>query len=176
MRIIGGTLGGRKINPPAKIPARPTTDLAKEGLFNNLNNILDFEDIKVLDLFGGTGNISFEFASRGAGNILVVEKDAICCNFIKSTAKDLHISNLQVIQGDVFSFIRTASQQFDVIFADPPYALNQMIELPDLIFNQNLLFDDSLLIIEHDNKISFSEHPRCFREKAYGNSVFSFFE
>lgn len=176
MRIIGGTLGGRKLNPPAKIPARPTTDLAKEGLFNILNNIIDFNDLAVLDLFAGTGNIGFEFASRGADRIVAIEKDALCCKFIKDTAKQLNVQNMQVVQTDVFAFIQSSAQQFDVVFADPPYALPKMNELPDLIFTNHLLHADSLLIIEHDNKLSFNTHPRCFREKAYGNSVFSLFE
>src|SRR4028119_1058985 len=124
MRIISGFLGGRRINPPSNMPyTRPTTDIAKEGLFNILHNNLEFEDLKTLDLFGGTGSISYELASRGAADLTIVEKDSQMFNFIKKTAEDFKIENLKLIKSDVFKYIESCTEQFDFIFAGPPYAL-----------------------------------------------------
>src|ERR1700740_1041229 len=133
MRIISGTLGGRKINPPAKMPyTRPTTDIAKEGLFNILQTRIDFEGAKTLDLFGGTGSISYELASRGAAQLTIVEKDAAMYASIKKNIGELKIENANVIRMDVFSFLSSASEQYDFIFAGPPYALNTIDELPKI--------------------------------------------
>ena len=134
MRIVGGEFGGRRFNPPARIPARPTTELAKEALFNMLTNSIDLDGIRALDLFGGTGSISYELASHGAAHITVVERDPISIDFIKKTAETLHIQDrLQIIRGDVFKYLKQCTDKFDLIFADPPYALANMDEVPQLI-------------------------------------------
>ena len=138
MRIIGGEMGGRKFNPPNKMPyTRPTTDIAKEGLFNVLQHKLDFVDLKTLDLFGGTGSISYELASRGVTDLTIVEKDSQMYEFIKKTSKDLRIENLKTIKMDVFKFIENCTDKFDFIFAGPPYALANIDDLPKLIFEKN---------------------------------------
>src|ERR1700761_7397213 len=127
MRIVGGDLGGRRFNPPAKIPARPTTEVAKEGLFNILNNLIDFEGIKTLDLFGGTGSISYELASRGAAELTLVEQDSVTVNFIKKTLQEFGLDDrAQVIKGEVFRFMKQCTEQYDFIFAGPPYALQSI--------------------------------------------------
>ncbi|MBL7720816.1 MAG: RsmD family RNA methyltransferase, partial [Chitinophagaceae bacterium] len=140
MRIIGGEHGGRKFNPPNNMPhTRPTTDIAKEGLFNVLQHKLDFEELKTLDLFGGTGSISYELASRGVQDLTVVEKDANMYEFIKKTSAALRIENMKVIKMDVFKFIESCTDKFDFIFAGPPYALTNIDDLPRLIFEKHLL-------------------------------------
>ena len=141
MRIIGGTFKGRRFNPPAKNwPTRPTTDFAKEGLFNIITNHFDFEDLKVLDLFGGTGNHSYEFISRGCTDVTYVDKFPGCVTFVKKTAETLGISEqIHILKMDVFTYIRRSSDQFDYIFAGPPYPLKNIPEIPDLIFQHNLL-------------------------------------
>ncbi|HEY8387900.1 MAG TPA: RsmD family RNA methyltransferase, partial [Parasegetibacter sp.] len=140
MRIIGGELGGRKVNPPAKMPfTRPTTDIAKEGLFNILENNISLEGITTLDLFGGTGSISYELASRGAGNLTIVEKDPTMAGFIEKTKSTLGLDNLTVVKSDVFRFIQQCNRQYDMIFAGPPYALQTIDEIPKLIVEKNLL-------------------------------------
>src|SRR4029077_2257083 len=137
MRIIGGELGGRKIHPPNKIPhTRPTTDIAKEGLFNIIENNLDIPELKTLDLFGGTGSISYELASRGAVDLTIVEKDPAMYEFIKKTSKDLKIENLKPIKMDVFKFLAQCTDKFDFIFAGPPYALTTIDDLPGMIFGK----------------------------------------
>ena len=134
MRIISGSLGGRKIHPPAKMPyTRPTTDIAKEGLFNILQTRIDFEGIKTLDLFGGTGSISYELASRGAAQLTIVENDATMQQFIKKNIAGLKIENARVIKMNVFNFLSTCDEQYDFIFAGPPYALTAIDELPKII-------------------------------------------
>ena len=137
MRIISGSLGGRRINPPVNMPhTRPTTDIAKEGLFNILQNSWEFEDLKTLDLFGGTGSISYELASRGANDLTIVEKDDKMFSFIKKTASDLGLENFKVVKSDVFRFIESCKEKYDFIFAGPPYALTTIDELPKLIFEK----------------------------------------
>lgn len=176
MRIIGGKYGGRRINPPARMPhTRPTTDVAKEGLFNVMQNELSFEGIKTLDLFGGTGCISYELASRGAGDLSIVEKDAKQVRFIKQTAQELGIKNLKVYQMDVFKFIAKSNEQNDLIFAGPPYALKTIDQLPDLIFGHNLLNPAGWFILEHTPDHYFDRHPFFDRKKNYGTTVFSIF-
>ena len=140
MRIIGGEHGGRKINPPSKMPyTRPTTDIAKEGLFNVLQHKLDFESLKTLDLFGGTGSISYELASRGAQDLTIVEKDSQMFEFIKKTAVSLRIENLKTVKMEVFKFIEGCSERFDFIFAGPPYALTNIDDLPRKIFEKKII-------------------------------------
>ena len=148
MRIIFGSLGGRRIHPPAKMPyTRPTTDLAKEGLFNILQTRIDFENAKTLDLFGGTGSISYELASRGAADLTIVEKDAVMYRFIKKNIADLKIENANVIRMDVFGFLETATGKYDFIFAGPPYALNIIDELPKIIVEKKLINDKGYFVL-----------------------------
>jgi 16S rRNA (guanine(966)-N(2))-methyltransferase RsmD len=177
MRIVGGTFGGRRFSPPAKIPARPTTELAKESLFNILNNLLDLEDIKTLELFGGTGSITYELASRGAGDLTIVERDPTSLDFIKKTAKELGISDIvTIVRGDVFKFIKQCTDKYDFIFADPPYALDNIDELPSLVFEQQLLQPDGIFVLEHAQRNDYQKHPNFLRMKNYGTTIFSFFK
>lgn len=176
MRIIGGEHGGRKFNPPNKMPyTRPTTDIAKEGLFNVLQNNLDFEEIRTLDLFGGTGSISYELASRGVEDLTIVEKDAAMYEFIKKTAATLRIENLQVIKMDVFKFINICIEQFDFIFAGPPYALTTIDDLPKNIFQKQLLNKDGWFVLEHTPRNSYKSFPFYKTERNYGTTIFSTF-
>ena len=176
MRIIGGEYGGRRFNPPTKMPyTRPTTDIAKEGLFNILQHSLDIEDLKTLDLFGGTGNISYELASRGAKDLTIVEKDVSMFEFIKKTAKDLKIENLKVVKLDVFRFIEQCTEKFDFIFAGPPYALTTIDDLPKLIFEKQLLNPKAWFVLEHTPRNSYKNFPFYKNERNYGTTVFSIF-
>lgn len=177
MRIISGRLGGRRFNPPSEMPhTRPTTDIAKEGLFNILQNNLAFEELKTLDLFGGTGSISYELASRGAKDSTVVEKDNHMAAFIKKTAAELGLQNFKVVRSDVFRFIETCREKFDFIFAGPPYALTTIDELPKLIFEKGLLNEGGWFILEHTPRNNYQTFPYFLREKNYGTTVFSIFE
>ena len=176
MRIISGKFKGRRISAPANITARPTTDFAKEGLFNLLNNRIDFEGIDVLDLFAGTGSISIEFVSRDCNSVISVEQNERHCNFIRKVCTELKISNLSLLKTDVFKFISSCHTQFDMIFADPPYELDNFEKIPDLIFNQKLLKPDGLFVLEHSSKNSFVNHPNFVDHRNYGNVNFSFFE
>ncbi len=176
MRIISGKYKGRIISPPKGLPARPTTDLSKESLFNILNNQLDLEDLEVLDLFAGTGNISLEFLSRGAANVTCVESHAKSCAFIQSQTKEWGYSEIAtIIKSDVFSYLKKNEIGFDLIFADPPYDLKNLNLLPDLIMNSNTFKENTLLIIEHVNKISFKQNEYLVDSRIYGQSMFSFF-
>jgi len=176
MRIISGEHGGRKFNPPGKMPyTRPTTDIAKEGLFNILQNNLDFEELKTLDLFGGTGNISYELASRGAKELTVVEKDVAMYEFIKKTSQELHIENIRVLKMDVFKFIDQCNDQFDLIFAGPPYALKNIDDLPELIFEKRLLNNEGWFILEHTPRNDYKTFAFYKTERNYGTTVFSIF-
>ena len=176
MRIIGGALKGKTINPPAGYKARPTTDFAREGLFNVLGNEYEFEDLKVLDLFAGTGAVGFEFASRGAARVYSVEMSRENATFIKTEAARLGLGNLTMVRDNVFDFIPVCHEKFDIVFADPPYALDGLETIPDRIFEKGLLFPDRYLILEHGNEHSFVNHPRFKKEKVYGRVHFSFFE
>jgi 16S rRNA (guanine966-N2)-methyltransferase len=176
MRIISGSMGGRRINPPAQMPhTRPTTDIAKEGLFNILQNRLDFEGMKTLDLFGGTGSISYELASRGAADCTVIEKDPKMFAFIKKTAADLNIANFKVIQLDVFRFMDTCTEQFDFIFAGPPYALQTIDQLPVKVFERNLLQEEGWFVLEHTPRNNYEAFPFFSMSRNYGTTVFSVF-
>lgn len=176
MRIISGKYKGRRISAPSNITARPTTDFAKEGLFNLLNNRIDFEGISVLDLFAGTGSISFEFVSRDCSNVISVEMNDRQCTFIRKVCAELKVDNLSLMKTDVFRFIDSCHLQFDMIFADPPYELNKLQEIPDLIFKNHLLKSDGLFVLEHSSKNDFSEHPNFSEHRHYGNVNFTFFE
>jgi 16S rRNA (guanine(966)-N(2))-methyltransferase RsmD len=176
MRIIGGEHGGRKFNPPSKMPyTRPTTDIAKEGLFNILQHKLDFEELKTLDLFGGTGSISYELASRGVMDLTTVEKDTAMYEFIKKTAKELRIENMKVVKMDVFKFIQQCTEKFDFIFAGPPYALANIDDLPKLIVEKELLSAGGWFVLEHTPRNSYKSFPLFKTERNYGTTVFSTF-
>ena len=176
MRIISGTYGGRRLSPPKNITARPTTDFAKESLFNLLNNRIDFEGIDVLDLFAGTGGIGIECVSRGAREVTAVEIAHVQQNWIISCCKQLGIRNLSVIRGDVFKFLSACRTKYDLIFADPPYALEQLPTLPDVILGQDILKEDGWLVIEHGKDTNFTSHPRHVETRTYGSVHFSFFQ
>jgi 16S rRNA (guanine966-N2)-methyltransferase len=176
MRIISGNHGGRKIHPPGKMPyTRPTTDIAKEGLFNVLQNQLDFEQLKTLDLFGGTGSISYELASRGVPDLTIVEKDPQMFSFIKKTSEDLKLENFKVVKSEVFRFIEQCSDKFDFIFAGPPYALQTIDELPKLIFEKELLNKDGWFVLEHTPRNNYESFPYFKTSRSYGTTLFSTF-
>jgi len=176
MRIITGKYGGRRFNPPNKMPhTRPTTDIAKEGLFNIIQNNLDINSLKTLDLFGGTGNISYELASRGAKELTIVEKDVPMYEFIKKTIKEFSINNLEVAKMDVFKFIDQCNEKFDLIFAGPPYALTNIDDLPKQIFEKKLLNKKGWFILEHTPRNDYKKFPFYKTERNYGTTVFSIF-
>ncbi|GAA4451802.1 RsmD family RNA methyltransferase [Rurimicrobium arvi] len=177
MRIIGGELGGRRISPPSKMPyTRPTTDIAKEGLFNMLQHMLDFESLKTLDLFGGTGAISYELASRGASDLTIIEKDTNMFAFIRNTVKQLGLDQIHPVKSDVFRFMESCGAQYDFIFAGPPYALQQIDDLPLYVFRFGLLRPGGIFVLEHTPRNDYQTHPNFFRMKNYGTTVFSFFK
>ena len=176
MRIISGELGGRKINPPNKMPyTRPTTDIAKEGLFNIIENNLEIPELKTLDLFGGTGSISYELASRGAAHQTIVEKDRQMYEFIQKTINQLGMKGLQPIKMDVFKFIDQCSEQFDFIFAGPPYALTNIDDLPKLVFAKRILTPKGWFVLEHTPRNDYKKFPFYKTERSYGTTVFSIF-
>ena len=176
MRIVAGELGGRKIVPPSRMPyTRPTTDIAKEGLFNVIQNNLEIEKLKTLDLFGGTGNISYELASRGAKDLTIVEKDEQMFSFIKKTASDLKIGNFRPVKMDVFKFIDQCIDQYDFIFAGPPYALQNIDYLPKFIFEKKLLNPSGWFILEHTPRNDYKKFPFYKAERKYGTTIFSIF-
>ncbi|MGZ3865928.1 MAG: RsmD family RNA methyltransferase [Bacteroidia bacterium] len=175
MRIISGIYKGKTLHPPKGLPTRPTTDFAKTGLFNILNNRIDYENTKVLDLCCGTGNISFEFASRGCTNITCVDMHAACLKFISQTAKELNMQGFTTFKADIFKFIDKTEETFDLIFIDPPYAEERISDLSDMILSRDILSKDGLLIIEHGSKTKL-ENNRGFKEtRNYGNVNFSMF-
>ncbi len=177
MRIIGGTHGRRRINPPAHMPhTRPTTDVAKEGLFNIICNYLGIEELKTLDLFGGTGSISYELASRGAKDLTIVEKDPKMYAFIKKTAGELKLENFNVVKMDVFKFIEQCREKFDFIFAGPPYALGNIDDLPRLIFEKQLLRTGGWFVLEHTPGNDYKNFPFYKMGRNYGTTIFSIFE
>ncbi|MCG9880382.1 MAG: RsmD family RNA methyltransferase [Bacteroidia bacterium] len=175
MRIIGGQKGGLIIQAPNNLPVRPTTDRAKESLFNILQNRYDLEELSVLDLFTGTGNISYEFASRGSKRIVSVDENANCVKFIKSTSQKLGLNQIEVVKQDVFSYLISCAESFDIIFADAPYALPRIGEIPIIVFDRNLLNLDGMLILEHASSLKFNHMPNFQNERVYGQSCFSFF-
>ena len=175
MRIISGKNRGRKIVAPANLPVRPTTDMAKESLFNILNNHIDFKDLDVLDLFAGTGNISYEFASRESKTITSVDNNHFCTRFIQQTAEKLNYKNLNVIQSDFKAFINHTLKKWDIIFADPPYNMADIETIPKIIFEKKLLNNNGWLIIEHNSNIEFSKYLHYFDHRTYGRVNFSFF-
>ena len=177
MRIVSGEFKGRRITAPKKLPVRPTTDMAKEALFNILNNQYYLNDISVLDLFAGTGNISYEFASRGTTNITCVDQDYGCIKFINETANSFEMP-IQTIKSDVFKFLEKTTQQATIIFADPPYefSLENFSKIPELVFKNNLLEEDGVLIVEHSKHTDLSQIENYSHSKSYGGNMFSFFK
>ncbi len=175
MRIIGGRWSGRKFHPPANIPTRPTTDFAKEAMFNMLDTYYNFDNIKYLDLFGGTGSLSFEFASRGCKDITTVERFPKCTQFMNKTIKELGIEGMKVLQMDVFVYIEQCRTKYDVIYAGPPYALETLDTLPDLIFEKEMVEGQGWFILEHNPNHTFESHPHFWKKKNYGNTKLSFF-
>ena len=177
MRIISGKYKGRRIFPPKGLPVRPTTDMSKEALFNVLNNHFSFEGLKILDLFSGTGNISFEFASRGSTPITSVDADFGCVKFIKHVAAEYDF-NIAATKSDVFTFLERNKATYDIIFADPPYALDQKTfdKIVLLVFEKNTLQEDGMMIIEHSKYTKLDHLIHFSFKKSYGGSIFSFFE
>ena len=176
MRIISGRYKGRSIDPPRNLRARPTTDFAKENLFNVLTNLVDFEACDVLDLFAGTGSISYEFASRGAQSVTSVEINAVHAEFIRSTARKLGITTLYVAKANVFLYPKSCTKQFDLIFSDAPYDLEGSEAVIDAVFGGDLLREEGLLIFEHSKAKDFSSHPHFWQLRSYGSVQFSFFK
>lgn len=175
MRIIGGRLKGQLIRLPQTYAARPTTDFAREGLFNVLGNEYEFEDLKVLDLFGGTGAVSYEFASRGASRVWCVEMARENASFIKRESARLGLDNVTMVRDNVFDFLDICHEKFDLIFADPPYSLDGLETIPDKVLSKDILFPECYFILEHGSEHSFKDHPRFKKERVYGRVHFSFF-
>ncbi len=176
MRIISGTCGGRVINPPKNLRARPTTDFAKENLFNVLGNYVDFEGLNVLDLFAGTGSISYEFASRGAASVTSVEINAVHYNFIRNTAKGFNLTSIHPVKANAFLYLKSCSKQYDVIFSDAPYDLEGSEQIIELVFANKLLKEGGIFIFEHSKAQEFSKHPHFKELRSYGSVQFSIFE
>jgi 16S rRNA (guanine(966)-N(2))-methyltransferase RsmD len=177
MRIISGTHKGKRLTAPKKLPVRPTTDMSKEALFNILNNNFQFSQLSVLDLFSGTGNIAYEFASRGSQKVTAVDANFDCVKFIKKISQELDL-NITTIKSDVFKFLEKAYVKADIIFADPPYEFEKekFLQIPQLVFEKNLLNPNGQLIIEHSKHTDLSDLPHFIEGRRYGGSVFSFFE
>lgn len=177
MRIISGKYKGRRIMPPKNLPVRPTTDMSKEALFNILNNHFNFSELKILELFAGTGSISYEFASRGSAPIVCVDADMGCINFIKKTAKEFEF-DITALKSDVFKFLEKHTGNYDIIFADPPYGMEQkeFEKIVELIFENELLDEEGMLVVEHSKYTKLENMANFSFQKSYGGSVFSFFE
>jgi 16S rRNA (guanine(966)-N(2))-methyltransferase RsmD len=175
MRIIAGSHKGRIIHTPNNLPVRPTTDMAKESLFNILNNLIDFDGKAVLDLFSGTGSIAFEFVSRGSEWVVAVDQNRSCAEWIRKAAGQFKMDNLSVQQSESFKFIAKSFRSFDIIFADPPYDMVNIEEIPDVVFSSNILNPDGWLVVEHSNRIDFSAHPHFYDHRKYGKVNFTFF-
>ncbi len=175
MRIIGGKLKGKIFNAPAKLPVRPTTDMAKEALFNILYNTYDFENCNVLDLFSGTGSISIEFASRGIKHVTAVDKHPGCVYWLKSVVEQYQLQ-IDAQKGDTFKFLAQDNNQYELIFADPPYDLPNISMIPQLVIQNNLLSDNGTLIVEHPPMLKLNQLSGFTEVRKYGNSSFSFFE
>ena len=176
MRIISGKYRGRTIVPPHNLRARPTTDFAKENLFNVLGNLVDFEEVDVLDLFSGTGSISYEFCSRGARSVTSVEVNPVHHAFIRKTAKELGFTNLYATHANVFLYLKSCGKQFDVIFSDAPYDLEGSEAVIDLVLERELLAEDGFLVFEHSKDKHFEDHPNFWQSRSYGSVQFTFFK
>jgi 16S rRNA (guanine(966)-N(2))-methyltransferase RsmD len=176
VRIISGTYRGKLIHPPRGFKARPTTDFAKEGLFNVLGNYFEFEELDVLDLFSGTGSITYEFASRGAVSVVAVESDAMHFRFIRSSCRMLGLDQVTVLHKDVFRYLNLQVQSFDIIFADPPFNHPRLTDLPELVLSGRILNSGGLFILEHPENFSFTAFPGFRETRKYGRVNFSFFK
>lgn len=176
MRIITGKFRGKQLHPPVNLPVRPTTDFAKESLFNILNNLVDFEGLHVLDLFAGTGSISFEFFSRGGEIVTAIDIDTRCIAFINKMASAMNGENLEAVREDVFQFLKHPFGEYDIVYADPPYDMDGIDLLPDLVLNGTILKADGYFILEHSKGHDFSHHPEFNQHRKYGNVNFSFFK
>ncbi len=176
MRIISGLRKGKRIQAPAKLPVRPTTDFAKEALFNILNNHFDFDEVQVLDLFSGTGNISYEFASREAKDILAIDLNHACVEFINKTANQLEFFQLKVLRADAMQFLQKSKTKWDIIFADPPFDFEHTEMIPQLVFQNELLNEYGWLIVEHSVKTSFGDNDNKFDFRKYGSVCFTIFQ
>lgn len=176
MRIISGILKSRRFNPPDNLPVRPTTDMAKEALFNILNNQYDIDKLNVLDLFAGTGSISYEFYSRECQNVTAVDKNVNCIKYIRETKEKLNMETLDVVQSDCFIFLEKAWKKYDLIFADPPYDMPDFAKIVELVFEKKLLNPEGLLIVEHSKDTLLNKLPQYINTRKYGSVHFSFFE
>jgi len=176
MRVIGGKYKGKRFYPPKKFPSRPTTDMAKEGLFNILDAKVYFDKLDVLDLFSGTGNISLEFLSRGVGKVISVDSHFVSWKFQQKTADTLKDPNWHILKQDAITYLEKAIQPFDIIFADPPYDFENYEAIINLVFSNNLLVDDGLLVVEHSDRKSLKGMPHLKNTRNYGGVCFSFFE
>ena len=177
MRIISGKFGGRRFTPPAKNwPTRPTTDISKEGLFNILQNQIDFSETQMLDLFGGTGNHCYEFISRGCEDVTYVDQHGPAISFVRKMSAELDVeNNINIIKSDVFKFIKRNSRSYDYIFAGPPYPLPNLNEIPDILFTTNILKKDGLFVMEHNPNHNFENHQHFVQARKYGQTIFAFF-
>lgn len=175
MRVIGGRIGGIRLNPPANLPVRPTTDIAKEALFNILQNHMDWEGISCLDLFCGTGNIAFELASRGVMEVDAIDIHSKCLFYVKDIAKQYDL-NISTRKADVFKFVVSCKKTYDFIFADPPYDVAQLPQLPQMILDNGLLKEGGILVVEHPSTRKLVDHPLFSETRKYGYSSFSFYQ
>jgi 16S rRNA (guanine966-N2)-methyltransferase len=175
IRIVSGTHKGRIVHAPKNLPVRPTTDFAKESLFNILNNHFDFDEVKVLDLFCGTGNITYEFLSRGSTDVTCVDESYHCATFIKKTIEDFKLPKAKVVKAEVFSFLKSSMETYDIIFADPPFDMEKFDQISPIVFEKKLLRPSGWLIIEHGPTTDLSQLPHFREKRKYGNLNFSFF-
>jgi RNA methyltransferase, rsmD family len=176
MRVITGKYKGRHFDIPRTFKARPTTDFAKENIFNVLNGYIDFEDCRALDLFAGTGSISIELLSREAQYVVGLELDRDHCTFIRQCIDKLGVDNYSLIRGDVFRYLKSCRETFDLIFADPPYALKNLEEIPQIVLDKDILSEDGVFVLEHGKHNHFEEHPCFLERRAYGSVNFSLFK
>lgn len=176
MRIIGGSHSGLRLYPPANLPVRPTTDMAKEALFNILQNKINFEGLYALDLFAGTGNITLELASRGASGITAVDIHFKCVQYIEVTAKKMQLQGVKTMKADVLKFLGKCTETFDFIFIDPPYDLPQLPQLPGVVFDRQLLRPHGIMVLEHPSTRQIPAHPALTDTRKYGYSSFSFYQ
>lgn len=175
MRIIRGKYGRRRFDVPTNITARPTTDFARENIFNVLENLVDFDDLTALDLFSGTGAISFEMLSRGCASVTAIEKATTQYNFIRRVAQQLNCQNFNIVKGDAFRYIETTAAKYDIIFADPPYDHPRFGEIPGLILGSQMLKEDTIIVVEHSRDYDFSSLPHFVELRTYGSVNFSIF-
>ena len=176
MRVITGKYKGRHFDIPRTFKARPTTDFAKENIFNVLNGYIDFEDCRALDLFAGTGSISIELLSREAQYVVGLELDRDHCTFISQCIDKLGADNYSLIRGDVFRYLKSCRETFDLIFADPPYALKNLEEIPQIVLDKGILSEDGIFVLEHGKHNNFEQHPCFLERRAYGSVNFSLFK